>query len=777
MRRRFSVWTIAILLIAPVIGPAHGEITDREVVQAIERGVSFLKTHQDPVRGNWPEHLAQPGGLTALCTLALLNAGVAPDDPVVAKALDYLRAIDRPAMTYSVALRTMVFCQADPKKDMLLIRQNVKWLEATQITRTSQMNPRRKGAWAYSDRQGVGDNSNSQFALLALNEAERVGVEVAPSTWRLAHEYWAQTQRSDGSWGYRPGDQPTGSMTCAGICSLVIASGRITAGRAKITEGHVRCCAPADDSSAIERGLLWLGQKFSVTSNPGTNSWVLYYLYGVERVGRLTGRRFVGRHDWYREGAEYLIRSQDELSDYWKGSGRIESNPVVATCFALLFLSKGRRAVVIAKAKHRDDTDWDLHAGGVPNLTRAIEKRWLRELTWQTVDLKVATVADLLEAPVLFLSGQQSLQLSGRQRDNLRAYIEQGGFIFAEACDGQGCDGKAFDQSFRELMKAMFPDSRLRLLPPDHPVWYAEGKVDPKYMRPLYGVDACCRTSIVYCPKNLSCLWELSVEGRENEIPEAVRKDIEACVQIGQNVVAYATNRVLKEKLDRPNVAVADVGVSPKSRGVLVIPKLQHGGGSDDAPNALANLMRYVRQEVELRALTQHAILPPADPSLIEYPIVFTHGRQAFRWNAKDRKALADYIKNGGFVFADAICASPQFAAAFRREIEAVFPGQKLERIPTNHPLFSNEFGGFNLARVTLNDPKMRQTGERLDARRTQIAPLLEGLQIDGRYAVIFSPYDISCALESSTSMECKGYIKADAARIGTNIILFALQQ
>ena len=159
------------------------------------------------------------------------------------------------------------------------------------------------------------------------------------------------------------------------------------------------------------------------------------------------------------------------------------------------------------------------------------------------------------------------------------------------------------------------------------------------------------------------------------------------------------------------------------------------------------------------------AVLPLTSETLYEYPILFAHGRRGFRWNAAERKALAEYIENGGFLFADAICASPQFAAAFRREMEAIFPGQKLERIPANHPLFSDEYGGFNLARVTLNDPKLRQEGDRLDARRTQVAPLLEGLQINGRYAVIFSPYDISCALESSTSLECKGYIKTDAAQ------------
>ena len=58
-----------------------------------------------------------------------------------------------------------------------------------------------------------------------------------------------------------------------------------------------------------------------------------------------------------------------------------------------------------------------------------------------------------------------------------------------------------------------------------------------------------------------------------------------------------------------------------------------------------------------------------------------------------------------------------------------------------------------------------------------QITPHLEGLEIDGRPAVIFSPYDISCALESGSSLQCKGYIKEDAARLATNAILYALQQ
>jgi len=778
MKRKIHVAIMATMGVALVVAPVTAQVTDRDVRQAIERGVEFLKEHQDKVRGGWPEHPAQPGGLSALCTLALINAGVPLDDPAMVKALDYIRSFDKPDMTYSVALRTLVLCAAEPKKDLLTIRQNVKWLETTQLTSGPSLARGRKGTWAYSARQeGQGDNSNTQFAMLALHEADRVGVEVNRATWRLALDYWTNTQKEDGSWGYKPELPPTGSMTCAGICSWIIASGRLSSGSASIQGDKVSCCGEESANTPAERGLAWLAKHFSVRANPGDRVYLLYYLYGLERVGRMTGRRFIGDHDWYREGAEVLLDQQDEISGGWRGVGNAESNPLVATSFALLYLSKGRRPVVMAKARYDNGREWDLHAGGVPSLTRHVEKAWLRELSWQTIDLDAATVGDLLEAPVLFLSGRQALNFSAEQKEHLRMYVEQGGFIFAEACDGDGCEGQEFDTSFRALMRELFPDSQFRELPPDHPVWFAEGKVDPDYLVHLYGVDACCRTSVVYCPTNLSCYWELGAEGREINAPDAVKKAIAARLQIGQNVIAYATNRTLKEKLDRPSVATNDPTVTPESRDVLVIPKLQHNGGSDDAPNSLGNLMRYVRQEVELRALTERRLLLPTAPDLHDYPILFTHGRRSFRWSPDERKALADYIARGGFLFADAICASTNFANSFRSEIEAIFPGQKLERIPANHPLLSSEFGGFDVSRVTINDPLLHEAGERLDARRTETAPVLEGLQIDGRYVIVFSPYDLSCALESSSTMVCKGYIKEDAAKLGTNIILFALQQ
>ena len=71
----------------------------------------------------------------------------------------------------------------------------------------------------------------------------------------------------------------------------------------------------------------------------------------------------------------------------------------------------------------------------------------------------------------------------------------------------------------------------------------------------------------------------------------------------------------------------------------------------------------------------------------------------------------------------------------------------------------------------------MRAGDDPLTAHLKKVSPLLEGLQIDDRISVVFSPYDISCALENGSSLQCKGYVKGDAARLAINIILFALQQ
>ena len=77
--------------------------------------------------------MSYDGGVTSLCTLALLNAGYGPRDPDVAAALRYLRRLGNPESTYATSLQTMVFCAAEPERDRALILRNVRWLEQIQL--------------------------------------------------------------------------------------------------------------------------------------------------------------------------------------------------------------------------------------------------------------------------------------------------------------------------------------------------------------------------------------------------------------------------------------------------------------------------------------------------------------------------------------------------------------------------------------------------------------------------------------------------------------------
>jgi uncharacterized protein DUF4159 len=764
-----------VLCLATIIAPwsraARADISAEQVRESIDRGVAYLKREQRN-DGAWPDPVGYPGGITALCTLALLNCGVPPNDAQVQAAVNYLRKLE-PSMTYSTALQTMVLCAAEPKTNLQLIRRNALWFQQQQ-KREGVM----KGAWGYP--QAEGDNSNSQFALLALHEAERVGVSVSDQTWRLALDYWTRSQNPNGSWGYKPGLPGTGSMTCAGVAAMVITADRLNRGDAEIDGKRIRCCGTQEDNQPVERALAWFGRNFSTSVNPGSRGaqgWLLYYLYGIERVGRLTNRRLIGKHDWYREGAELLVKNQDELSGFWKGTGHAEDNPNVATSLALLFLAKGRRPVLAAKLKHGPDDDWNHHRSDLGNLTGYVETRWQRDLTWQVIDSAIATTEDLREAPVLYISGQKHPDFTDEQVERLRQYVNQGGFIFAEAC----CDGEGFDQGFRELTKRMFPEPEyaLHLLPKDHPAYSAEERVDVRYIDPeLYGIDVGCRTSIIYAPHRLrlSCLWELSRPGREGKLPDEVQGPVEAGRAIGINVLAYATNREVKYKLEIDHSIEAEEARDPFERAKLYVAAIQHNGGWNAAPGALSNLLRVISHETGLRVSTDRRELSLGDPQLFSYQVVFLHGRQSFRLSDAERKQLRTYVERGGVVISDAICGSEEFAKSFRAEMAAIFPKRPLEAIPANHRMFTTTLGGFDLKTVSRREPQ-RTEGGSLKTQVRQVEPELEGIRFDDRYGVIFSRYDLSCALEKHDSLECPGYTREDAAKIGLNVVLYALQQ
>ena len=749
-------------------------LTAERVAKSITRGVDFLKGKQTN-NGVWSRQPSHTGGVTALCTLALLNCGVELEDRVIQRSMQRLNGIDiDTSSVYAVSLMTMVYCLGEPD-NIGRIRECVNYLVETQVERGGRRGG--GGGWPYTRVGGRPDSSNSQFALLALHEASLLGIKVDQRVWRDARWYWEEDVRHRNGGFFYTSAHPSvsGSMTCAGMSSLIIIDENLPK-QVPFENGRVVCCGENDRLEYVESASDWLGKHFSVRRNPtqGALSFsrnTLYFLYGLERAARLSGQRYFGEHDWYREGAEFLALSQRGDGSWRSSAGHGENDPNVATALALLFMSKGRRPIVIGKYKHSDDNDWDRHRKGVHYLTRALEADWNTKLNWQTIDGRYATADDLLEAPVLFISGRDSLNLGAKQKDALRKYIEFGGFIFAEACQGDGCgENVGFDREFRELMAELFPDSELQLLERDHPVYSAQYNLETNPDRPLWGLQSSCRTSVIYCSTNMAGIWRVNRPSFMAQIPERGKNQVTYATQLGINVVSYATGRELKDKLDRPKVIDSfDDGVGQR---VVLIPKLSHGGGADDAPNAWQNVIRRARFDLKQRFKLERQFVPASREHLAKHPMVFMHGQTAFQFSDEEREALSEYFRNGGFLFADSICSAQPFVKSFESEIQKIFPDQKLEPILQNDRIWSARDGGYKVDQVSMHEPAAGEPG---GVRRTKSPPKMFGIKQDDRWVVVFSPYDLSCALENAAAQQCVGYDTDDAARLGVNIILYAL--
>ncbi len=776
------------------------DLSEQEVKQAIDRGKKFLLKEQAQ-DGSWPADADVRTGITSLSLLALLNSGMSPQDPAVRRGLQYLRtrSPDDTAghyETYQVSLMIMALSAARDKSDTFRIADLAQRLEGGQITAG---NP---GAWSYSlknGRQMGGDQSNTQFAILGLREAVEAGAAVSRQTWELSRDYWERNQNFDGGWGYEVGgvsdiaSKPPsrGSMTVAGVASLSIAQQMLMSDAGVATDGTPPCCEDPVPDTPIQNGVAWLARSFSVHQNPGVGGqqWLLYYVYGIERAGRLSGQRFFGDHDWYREGTSMLLATQNQVDGHWVGLGSHESQPVCGTSLALLFLSKGLAPVLINKLRHGTrhpnnplvllDNNWNRHPRDIRNLTELISSmpRWPKLLTTQELDLSRAVksggVNALLQAPVLFITGPGRLTFTPAETKLMKEYLEEGGFIFA--CPT--CQNTDFEASFRELVTQLLPpgEGELKPLSPDHPVYRIEHPLQPDGVK-LLGVDFGCRTSIMYSPEDLACLWDYWAKVDPPKRNIQLKAKVVRATQIGVNIMAYATGREPPDKTQVRQAIAGDSELDRIERGLLQIAQIKHNGSWNAAPRALRNLLISLNETVGLAASTKMRDLTLSDRNIFRYPILYMHGRNQFSINAEERQQLRTYLDRGGILVADSCCGAKPFDKGFREFMVQLFPDKKLERIPVTHELFSEKIGREikSLKRRT-SEGGENSAGGNFSIRTAE--PLLEGIEIDGRFAVIYSRYDISCALERQNSGNCEGYLPEEAVKLGTNIILYGMLQ
>ena len=346
---RLLVLVPLLLLLAPAPRALQAEDaalpTPERIDAAIERGVAWIL---DEAKPNGTHGSV---GHDALVAFTLHHCGLRADQPgkqakQFARTLRMLqlkgharaRRPDPKAQTYELALELMLMRVRGREED----REAMQRL-ATQLCKRQARN----GQWWYDGKGApdidVGDNSNTQFALLALGHAQAAGLEVPAATWRRARMWWITSARPKGGFGYASGGSAksaaTGSMTAAGIASLAICDAALAEPRSHPDAVRSRV--------ARSRATTFLDDVFSVTRNHGPTperkkqrqrasgrGWLHYYLWSVERAMVLSEAERLGTRDWYTVGAARLLETQHK-----DGSWRQEK-PLYATCFALLFLTR-----------------------------------------------------------------------------------------------------------------------------------------------------------------------------------------------------------------------------------------------------------------------------------------------------------------------------------------------------------------------------------------------------------------------------------------------------
>ena len=128
-------------------------------------------------------------------------------------------------------------------------------------------------------------------------------------------------------------------MTGAGLLGLAVGHG-VTAD----LKGADVQAAGADPQ--VERGMKVLAGYIRSMKEPGyLNGQMagLYFLWSVERVGMLYGRRTIDGTEWYPWGVDLLLPAQ-QSDGSWFTNGYFGATPISDTSFALLFLKRANLA-------------------------------------------------------------------------------------------------------------------------------------------------------------------------------------------------------------------------------------------------------------------------------------------------------------------------------------------------------------------------------------------------------------------------------------------------
>lgn len=179
-----------------------------------------------------------------------------------------------------------------------------------------------------------------------------------------------------------------------------------------------------------------------------------------------------------------------------------------------------------------------------------------------------------------------------------------------------------------------------------------------------------------------------------------------------------------------------------------------------------SNLLHSLVEYTTLPVNTQEQIIPLSSKDVFLAPFTYMAGHKLVQFNKSEKEHFENYVKRGGFVFADDCNHDIDglFAKSFEQQMAEIFGPEALQKIPHDHPIYTSffEFDGPPTTSQELNG-----WGDDL------VHDYLKAIMINGRIGVLYSNKDYGC--EWDYDFRNKRWYKNDNTRFGVNIVMHAL--
>ena len=414
MKPRLAAATLVAVLFASIVGTLRADITAEQVRNAIDQGVKFLKSQQH-ANGSWID----------LRSAARRNHGSLHVGPTELRRGAERRAHPKGAPLASQG-RARTYLRGFAANDGLRPGRAGKGSDADPPQRAVAGETRKSarakwyngGLELIPAARATTPTPSSRCWRCTRRNSSACRPATKPGNWPRTIGRSVRIRSTDrgATTGQRTG---TGSMTCAGITSLVIATDRVQANDARVVGNRIECCLPRDDEGCRQHrtrpAMAWAALFRAPTTRARAAAICSTIFTGWSaRGGSPPNGSFPCLPDRARPTAPTGIARAPSI---WcavrtacRASGGASARPkTIRSSARVSRCCSSRKAAgrcCWPNCNMRPGDDWNSHRNDVGNLTRYVERKWKRDMTWQVIDLRLATVEELGQAPVLYLMRQ-----------------------------------------------------------------------------------------------------------------------------------------------------------------------------------------------------------------------------------------------------------------------------------------------------------------------------------------------------------------------------------